>query len=109
LVADLEFWTLRPGQEQYRHSGRAINMSRNGLLFETDHSLEAGTAVELWIEWPAHPPDSDRWLCVWGWVISQNGRLAAIAIRQYSFEDQRRKVQAKPRSTRFSLPAAVQS
>ncbi len=91
LEAALEYRVLTPGQEGRPHVGRTVNMSRSGVLFDTSHSLDNGSPVELWIDWPARPPELERWLRIWGWVVRQRDRSVAIAIRQYSFEQHRRR------------------
>ena len=92
LDADLEFRVLTPGQESWIHMGRTVNMSRSGLLFDTEEeALDSGSPVELWSDWPARPPELERWLRIWGWVVRQRDRSVAIAIRQYSFEQQRKR------------------
>ncbi len=90
LHADLEYRVLAPGRESWVRIGRSINMSRSGILFQAEEVLESGSPVELWIDWPARPPDVERWLRVWGWVVRQRDRSVAIAIRQYSFEQHRK-------------------
>lgn len=91
LQAQLEFRILTAGQESWIHIGRTVNMSRGGLLFDTEEYLESGAPVELWIDWPARPRELERWLRVWGWVVRQRDRSVAIAIRQYSFEQHRKR------------------
>jgi hypothetical protein len=90
LDASLEYRILTPGQECWVRIGHTLNMSRSGLLFETEEFLESGSPVELWIDWPARPRDLERWLRVWGWVVRQRDRSVAVAIRQYSFEQHRK-------------------
>jgi hypothetical protein len=90
LNAELEYRILTPGQESWVRLGRTLNMSRSGLLFQTEEFLENGSPVELWIDWPARPPELERWLRIWGWVVRQRERSVAIAIRQYSFEQHRK-------------------
>jgi hypothetical protein len=91
LDAGLEYRVLTPGQDSWIHNGRTLNMSRSGLLFETEESLDSGSPIELWIDWPARPPDVERWLRIWGWVVRRGERSVAIAIRQYSFEQRRKR------------------
>jgi hypothetical protein len=91
LEADLEYRVLTPGLEAWPRLGHTVNMSRTGLLFNTADSLENGSPVELWIDWPARPVEVERWLRVWGWVVRQCDGSVAVAIRQYSFEQHRRR------------------
>lgn len=87
IDASVRYRVLAANTKRISHLGRVVNMSRNGLLFETEERLDTALPIELWIEWPARPFRSERWLYVGGRVVRQSGRSVAVAIRQYSFED----------------------
>ena len=88
IDARVRYRVMAANTKRISHVGRVMNMSRNGILFETEERLDTGIAVELWIEWPARPYRSERWLYVGGRVVRQSGRGVAVAIRHYSFEDE---------------------
>jgi hypothetical protein len=67
-------------------TGRTVNMSSNGILFTSDHTLIPGRRLEISVSWPAqlnnHTPLK---LVARGRVIRSEGGRAAIEIDQYEF------------------------
>jgi hypothetical protein len=67
-------------------TGRTIDLSSGGILFEAGRPLPVGLNVELWIAWPALLHNvSPMQLVVSGRIVRTNGSLAAIHMAQHEF------------------------
>jgi hypothetical protein len=67
-------------------TGKTVNMSSNGVLFEADGSLLPGKRVEMAISWPAQLDNRCALkLVARGRVVRSEGGRAAVEIQQYEF------------------------
>ncbi len=74
----------RLGQEL--GSGRTIDMSSGGVLFQCDRELVPGKRIEMAISWPAQLDNRcSLKLIARGKVVRSSGNRAAVAIQQYEF------------------------
>ncbi len=64
-------------------TGRLVNISRGGLLFEGPHAIPPGTRVELDIDWPARSVAMS--LHVAGQTVRSQGVFTAVKILRSSF------------------------
>ncbi len=70
-------------------TGKTLNISSNGVLFTTDHSLLPGRRVEIDISWPAQLNNTcPLKLVARGRVVRFEDGKAAIEIQQYEFRTQ---------------------
>ena len=67
-------------------AGQTCNLSRTGVLFESDAALHEGNSVELLIEWPApfHGEEPMR-LLMCGTVTRHEDVRAALKVVYYDF------------------------
>ena len=67
-------------------SGKTINMSSTGILFETEQMLLPGRRLELSVSWPAQLNDScPLQLVAKAKVVRSDASTAAVEILQYEF------------------------
>ena len=52
VTLELEYKLLKRGRVVQRGSGRTLNISRSGVLFEANQALAPGGLIELMIRWP---------------------------------------------------------
>ena len=52
VTLELEYKLLKRGRVVQRGSGRTLNISRSGVLFEANEALAPGGLIELMISWP---------------------------------------------------------
>lgn len=64
-------------------TGRLLNISRGGLLFEGAHAIPPGNRVELEIDWPAQ--SVKMVLHVAGQTVRNQGVFTAVKILRSSF------------------------
>ena len=93
MDGELRFRLLGKRSQSTERTGRALNISSNGILFSTDEPLPAGAKVELSVAWPASLEDG----CMLKFVargrivrVEADGR-AALGIEQYEFRTTRRR------------------
>lgn len=67
-------------------SGRLMNMSRGGLLFECDRGVPPRTRIELKVDWPAHAVKIA--LHVVGQTVRTQGTSTAVKILRSAFRVQ---------------------
>ena len=69
-----------------RGSATTLNLSSQGLSFRTDRELPVGCRVQVWIDWPARPPDGIALrLTVVGRVLRSNRQCTAIGIVRHDY------------------------
>lgn len=74
----------RLGHEQ--GSGRTIDMSSGGVLFQCDRELLPGKRIEMAISWPAQLDNRcSLKLIARGKIVRSGDNRAAVAIQQYEF------------------------
>ena len=82
----LEYQLLDRRGPAARGGGRTINLSRTGVLFESQGILRIGCRVRLWIDWPRSPGDRDHLvLSVTGRTVRVSGTSSAVAILKHRF------------------------
>lgn len=64
-------------------TGRLLNISRGGLLFECDHAIPPGNRVELAVDWPARAVKMA--LHVMGQTVRSQDSCTAVKILRSSF------------------------
>ncbi len=64
-------------------TGRLVNISRGGLLFECDHAISPGNRIELDIDWPARAVRMA--LHAAGRTVRSQGVLTAVKVLRSSF------------------------
>jgi PilZ domain len=103
IAADIEFTAIGADGVALQGSGRTVNLSTGGVLFESDRILPVGIRIELVICWPARLNDAVALnLCVSGRVARSNGNSHAIRIREHEFCLRGR---YRPAGLRFRTPA----
>jgi hypothetical protein len=76
------------GTNEVRHtgSGRTVNMSSAGLIFESDRPLREGMEADLSIAWPASLSKSvGLTLRVRGRIVRADQNRAALTLTHYEF------------------------
>jgi hypothetical protein len=72
--------------DQSRGAGTTVNFSGKGLLFASDYLFEAGSNVELALDWPVQLDGRTALrLVVEGRVVRCDGGRAAVRILRYEF------------------------
>jgi hypothetical protein len=67
-------------------SGHTLNVSSGGVLFESNHRMRPGAAVELAIVWPALLSKiAGLTLWVTGRVVRVEQNRAAVVIKRHEF------------------------
>jgi len=73
-------------------TGKTLDISSDGVLFETDQRLPSGKRVELSVNWPAALEGGcPLKLVAHGRVVRAEERKAAMRIEQYEFRTRRNK------------------
>jgi len=52
IALEIEYKLLRKGRVERFGLGRTLNVSSNGVLFETNEPLPPGSSIELLVHWP---------------------------------------------------------
>ncbi len=93
IEQEVRYRTLnyRKGAEDGGGIGKTINMSSNGILFQTDQMLLPGRRVELAVNWPARLNNNcPLKLVAKAKVVRSDANSAAVEILQYEFRTQSR-------------------
>jgi hypothetical protein len=107
ITVDLQYKAADSGGVTIEGFGRTLNLSANGVLFESHQLLYSEMPIELSIAWPALLNDSLALnLRVCGRVARSDGNTHAIRIREHEFCLRGRYRVAKPRFL-TSLPAVA--
>lgn len=81
IALTLRYSVRRRGQPHFTGTGRSVNLSRSGLVFQADTKLLIGDAITLTLDWPATATKHDRlYLVLGGAVVGANGSFTAAAI-----------------------------
>jgi PilZ domain-containing protein len=84
--ADIEFH-LGSGRTARIGRGRTVNLSRTGVLFESDDALPLDSEITLLIPWPVHISDqSGLKLSVRGRTVRVQGNRTAVRFRSYTLQ-----------------------
>jgi hypothetical protein len=74
------------GEVRHTGSGRTLNMSSAGVVFESDHPLREGMEADLSIAWPASLSKSvGLTLRVRGRIVRADQNRAALTLTHYEF------------------------
>ena len=87
ITLELQYKVLDRGRVERVGIGRTVNISSNGVLFETDQSLPTGGTVELAMKWPFLL----RGICgmklvVRGRIVRSHANTTTTAVRAESHE-----------------------
>jgi hypothetical protein len=86
IAADLEYRLICGDQVMQTGIGRTVNLSKSGILFESEIVLPAGTEMEVSIAWPVRLRDTvDLNLCVSGQVAWSEDKRHALTILRHEF------------------------
>lgn len=86
LESDMAFRIVRRRQVLETGSGRTVNISASGVLFESPHPMLVGDHIELSIAWPAQLDNNVRLqLCVMGHIVWSRSNCTAVQFRSYEF------------------------
>lgn len=81
----------RKGAAEESGAGKTINMSSNGILFQTEQPLSVGRRLELAVNWPAQLNNTTPLkLVAKARVVRSDSQTAAVEILQYEFKTQAR-------------------
>jgi len=99
LVLGLKYAVAR-GKVVSRGQGFTVNLSRNGVLFESAEPLSVGLTVELCVAWPV-PLNGVTGLNFWaqGRTVRMHGQLTAVQILNYEF-----RLRGRPRHEHSERP-----
>ena len=99
LESDVGFRLFR-GRHLLEHgTGRTLNMSSSGILFDATKPLQVGQRIELAIAWPVRLGDTVRLkLCVVGRTVRSSGNLCGVRIERRDFRTA--SIQSGPEITR---------
>ena len=86
---DVKFRIINRKNGEETGVGKTINMSSNGVLFETENGVLPGRRVEIAISWPAQLNNACALkLVARGRIVRVEGSRAAVEIQQYEFRTQ---------------------
>lgn len=97
---DLRFKVLEREQIVSTGSGHTVDLSSQGVAFETANKLAVGELVELSISWPVLLDETCLMqLVVFGHVVRSRRSTVACTIDRYEFRTQRRATPISLRDT----------
>ena len=83
----LRYTLLKNGRVDRLGSGRTLNISSRGVLFEVDNSCPAGGEIELRMDWPFLLDGSCYLkLVMRGHVVRYNVNAKAVAVKAEHYE-----------------------
>jgi PilZ domain len=86
IQQEVQFRTMNRREPGKGGSGKTVNISSSGVLFQTDDTLATGHRIELDIDWPARLNDKCALkLVARGRVVRYQKGLAALEIVQHEF------------------------
>lgn len=86
LLLDLRWKLIRRRKVLDTGTGRTLDLSSGGILFDAGRSLPLGLNVELSVSWPALLHNvAPMQLVISGKVIRVEGSCAAVRINQHEF------------------------
>ena len=87
IELEMRYKVVARNRAQLHGTGRTMNMSSGGVLFDGDQSLPAGTFVELSINWPVLLQEARRplTLMILGRVVRCDGNAIAVKMNRYEF------------------------
>jgi hypothetical protein len=86
IRSELQFKTSNKRFAIISGTGRTVNISSSGLLFESNSDLALGSSLELSIEWPVRLNEKCLLrLIAKGRIVRQNNRQFAVEVLRYEF------------------------
>ena len=86
IAAELEYRVICGHQIIRTGTGRTVNLSKSGILFESEQTLPAGTEMEVSVAWPVRLRDTVALsFCVSGQVTWSRAERHALTILRYEF------------------------
>jgi hypothetical protein len=86
MAANVNYRLLRPQRLNQECSGKTVNISNHGLLFDAQAEIAAGEAIGMSIEWPApHAARREIHLSVTGRTVWTHERQTAVVFEQTTF------------------------
>ena len=86
IAANLEYRVICDCQVIQTGIGRTVNLSKSGILFESEQTLPAGTEMEVSVAWPVRLRDTVALnFCVSGRISWSRGKLHALTILRHEF------------------------
>jgi hypothetical protein len=87
ITLDLEYKLLSRGREVQYGSGRMLNISTGGILFEMNDALPSSRSIELMIGWPfLFDGVCPIKLAIQGHVVRNDGNRIAVSIQRHKFQ-----------------------
>ena len=86
ITLNADYRLFHKGRADGLGSARTINIASGGVLLETDASLQAGSSIELLINWPLLLEGvCPLRLVMWGRIMRSDSRGVAIKAKQHEF------------------------
>ena|ERR1035437_645315 len=86
LESDVAYKIVRHKRVLEVGSGRTVNMSASGVLFQSTRALPVGESVELSIAWPARLDGTVHLqLCIKGRTVRSRSDSTAVQIQRHGF------------------------
>ncbi len=87
ITLDLEYKLLSRGRVVQYGSGRMLNISTGGILFEMKAALPSSRSIELMIDWPfLFDGVCPIKLVIQGHVVRNDGNRIAVSIQRHKFQ-----------------------
>jgi hypothetical protein len=83
LETGVEYKIVQGGQAVRKGTGRLVNISRGGLLFECAETIPPGSRIDLEVDWPAETHKVA--LDVIGQSVRSQGTRTAVKVYRSSF------------------------
>lgn len=86
MVREIRYRVLEQDKIVAVGNGKTINLSSNGVAFNTENELPVGACIELSIAWPALLENRcPLQLLGYGRVLRSSGGAVAVTLEQYEF------------------------
>ena len=86
IALDIEYKLLRKGRVERLGSGRTLNVSSGGVLFEAKDPLPAGSSIEILMHWPFLLEGvCPLKLVIHGSVVRSDGKGVAVRSKHHEF------------------------
>jgi hypothetical protein len=97
MQREMRYKITGDGMPSAAGTGQTINMCSGGVAFAAEHKIQAGSFVELSINWPVLLDDRcPMRLIVFGRVLRVSGQKAVCSIDKYEFRTAARTFQIAP-------------
>lgn len=86
VTLDVRWTIVHRKRVLYSGTGRTVNFSSGGILFETDDPPAVGRTIEMAIAWPVPLEETvPLRLVIQASVVRTAGRHVAVSIQRYEF------------------------